>query len=69
MPSSWALDFTLALTFIAMMVPLLKDRPAIAAALAAGITALLGYALPYKLGLVAAAVVGILTGTFLERLK
>ena len=68
-PSSWALDFTLALTFIAMMVPLLKDRPSVAAALAAGVTALLGYALPYKLGLVAAALVGILTGTFLERLK
>lgn len=68
-PSSWSLDFTLALTFIAMMVPLLKDRPSVAAALAAGITALVGYALPYKLGLVAAAVVGILTGTLLERRK
>lgn len=66
-PSTWALDFTLALTFIAMMVPLLKDRPSIAAALAAGLTALLGSALPYKLGLVAAALVGILTGTALEK--
>lgn len=68
-PSSWSLDFTLALTFIAMMVPLLKDRPSIAAAFAAGLTALASYSLPYKLGLVAAALVGIVTGSLLEKRK
>ena len=66
-PSTWALDFTLALTFIAMVIPLLRDRPTTAAALTAGITALLANALPYRLGLVAAALVGILTGTILEK--
>jgi 4-azaleucine resistance transporter AzlC len=66
-PSTWALDFTLALTFIAMVIPLLRDRPSTAAALVAGITALLGYDLPFKLGLVAAALAGILTGTMLEK--
>ncbi len=66
-PSSWSLDFTLALTFIAIMVPLLKDRPSLAAALTAGITALLAYNLPFKLGLILAALVGILTGLWLER--
>lgn len=65
-PESWSLDFALPLTFIAMVVPALKNRPAIAAALSAGITALAAYALPYKLGLILAALVGIVVGTLLE---
>lgn len=65
-PASWPLDFTLPLTFIALMVPALKDRPAIVAALAAGATALLAYALPFKLGLITAALVGIGVGVLLE---
>ena len=65
-PESWPLAFALPLTFIAMVVPVLKTRPAVAAALAAGVTALLAHSLPYSLGLVLAAVVGIATGTILE---
>ncbi len=65
-PDSWPLDFALPLTFIAMVVPALKSRAAIAAALSAGVVALLAYALPYKLGLIPAALVGILVGTILE---
>jgi 4-azaleucine resistance transporter AzlC len=61
-PGSWPLDFTLALTFIALVVPALKDKAAVLAALAAGVTAVLAYPLPYKLGLVAAALAGILAG-------
>lgn len=65
-PDSWSLDFALPLTFIAMVVPVLKNRPMIAAALSAGVTALLAYSLPYKLGLILAALVGIVVGTLLE---
>ncbi len=65
-PDSWSLDFALPLTFIAMIVPVLKNRPAVAAALSAGLTALAAYSLPYKLGLILAALVGIAVGTFLE---
>jgi 4-azaleucine resistance transporter AzlC len=68
-PESWSLDFALPLTFIAMVVPVLKNRPAIAAALSAGVVALLAYSLPYKLGLILAALVGIAVGTFLEGRK
>lgn len=68
-PSSWSLDFTLALMFIALVVPAIKDYPTAAAALAAGVTAVAVYQMPYKLGLVAAALVGILVGAGLERLK
>lgn len=68
-PESWSLDFALPLTFIAMVVPVLKNRPAVAAALSAGMTALLASSLPYKLGLILAAFVGIAVGTFWEEKK
>src|SRR5689334_3238715 len=66
-PESWSLDFALPLTFIAMVVPVLKNRTAVAAALSAGIVALLAYTLPYKVGLILAAFVGIIVGTVLEK--
>ena len=66
-PASWSLDFALPLTFIAMVVPVLKNRPAIASALSAGIIALVANSLPYRLGLIVAAIVGIAVGTLLER--
>ena len=68
-PESWSLDFALPLTFIAMVVPVLKNQPAIAAALSAGIVALVTFSLPYKLGLILAALVGMIIGTGLEGRK
>ncbi|MCI0519727.1 MAG: AzlC family ABC transporter permease [Chloroflexi bacterium] len=65
-PPTWSLDFTLALTFIALVAPGLKDRPSAAAALSAGLTALAAHSLPYKLGLMAAGLVGIMVGLILE---
>jgi 4-azaleucine resistance transporter AzlC len=65
-PDSWSLDFALPLTFIAMVVPVLKGRPYIAAAVSAGVVALVAYSLPFKLGLILAALVGIVVGTYLE---
>jgi len=68
-PESWPLDFALPLTFIAMVVPVLKNRPAIASALCAGLIALLAYGLPFKLGLILAALTGIVVGTLLDGRK
>lgn len=65
-PASWSLDFALPLTFIALVVPNLKDRAGTAAAATAGIVALLATSLPYKLGLIVATFVGISIGIFLE---
>ncbi len=65
-PDGWALDFTLALTFIALVVPALRDRPSWAAALAAGAVALATVGWPYKLGLMAAALTGIAVGLWLD---
>jgi 4-azaleucine resistance transporter AzlC len=68
-PPGWGLDFALALTFIAILVPALTDRPTILAALVAGAVALLGAGLPYKLGLIAAACAGIIAGVAAGRLR
>jgi 4-azaleucine resistance transporter AzlC len=65
-PSSWSLDFTLALTFIALVVPNIKDWAGLSAGLVAGVVAVLAYGLPYKLGLMLAALVGILAGLLVE---
>jgi predicted branched-subunit amino acid permease len=65
-PASWGLDFTLALTFIALVVPLINDRPTLLAALSAGVVAVLAASLPYRLSLIAAALAGILVGLMLE---
>jgi len=69
LPESWPLDFALPITFIALVMPALRDRPAIAASLSAGVVALLAYDLPYKLGLMLAGLLGILVGTWLEGRK
>jgi len=65
-PKEWPLDFALPLTFIAMVVPILKNRPMAAAAVSAGLVALLAYSLPYRIGIILAALTGILVGTILE---
>lgn len=65
-PPGWALDFAIALTFIALVIPTLTDRPTVAAAAAAGFAAALTAGWPYKLGLVFAAVVGIAAGLLIE---
>jgi 4-azaleucine resistance transporter AzlC len=66
-PASWSLDFTLALTFIALVVPALEDRAGLAAALSAGFVAVLMAGLPLKLGLLLASLVGIGVGVWSER--
>ena len=65
-PDSWGLDFTLALTFIALVVPRLKDRASTGAAMAASVVVIIGFALPYKLGLMVAALIGIVVGMLIE---
>lgn len=68
-PPEWGLDFTLALTFIGIVVPTLKDRPNTMAALTAGLVAVLTFGWPYKLGLMAATLTGIGIGVWLENQK
>lgn len=66
LPAGWSLDFVIPLGFLAMVVPLVRERPAVAAVLGAGVTAIAAAGLPYKLGLVAAALAGITCGVLAE---
>jgi predicted branched-subunit amino acid permease len=66
LPQDWPLGFILPLTFIALVVPALKDRAGVAAAVAAGFTGLLAFYFPYRLGLLMAALIGILVGLGME---
>jgi len=65
-PAGWALDFTVPLTFIALAVPAIVDRPSAAAAVSAAVVAVAAAGWPYKLGLMAAALVGIGVGLAAE---
>lgn len=69
LPPEWPLDFALPLTFIAIVVPMLRDRPALAAAVSAGGIALFTHLLPFNLGLIISALVGIMIGMLLEERK
>ena len=68
-PASWSLDFASPLTFIALVVPTLKDHMSTTVALTSALTALLAIALPLKLGIALAALVGIAVGLTLELKK
>ena len=62
----WSLDFVLPLIFIAAAVPAIKDRTTGAASLSAGLAALVCAALPLNLGLITAALVGVIGGLVAE---
>ncbi len=68
-PAAWSLDFTLSLTFIAFVIPVLKDRASIIAALVAGVGAVAAYQLPLHLGLLVATALGIVAGVGIQRMR
>lgn len=65
-PVGWGLDFSVPLTFIALVVPALRDRIGLLVALSAGLAALLLVNLPLKLGMLTAILVGIAVGYLLD---
>jgi len=65
--ADWGLDIALPLTFIALVVPMLKDRAGLAAAITGGVVSILASGLPYKLGIIVAAFSGIAVGLWSER--
>ncbi|MBI3523274.1 MAG: AzlC family ABC transporter permease [Betaproteobacteria bacterium] len=66
-PASWSMDFVVALTFIALLAPLLGDRLMRIAAVVGGAVALAPQ-LPFKLNLIAAALCGAGAALLLEKL-
>jgi 4-azaleucine resistance transporter AzlC len=66
-PADLPLDFTLPLIFIALIVPNLRGKAAIFAALTAGLISVAAFGLPYKLALLLAAATGMGVGLWLDR--
>lgn len=66
-PASWSMDFVVALTFIGVLAPLLRDRAMAAAAVSGGLTSVF-LVLPLKLNLMAAALIGAAVGITMEKL-
>lgn len=66
-PASWSMDFVVALTFIALLMPLL-DKPMMRIAAAVGAAVALAPPLPLKLNLLAAALVGAGVALLLEKI-
>ncbi len=67
--AAWGLDFAMPVTFIGMIIPYLKNRPMWAAVIVSGIVSVLAFSLPHKLGLMLAALSGIITGLLLETIS
>lgn len=65
-PASWSLDFAVVLSFIALLVPAVRSRANLAAAIVAGAAALAFAGLPYRLSLVVASIGGIAAGMAIE---
>jgi len=66
-PPEWGLDFTVPLVFLVLLVLAVRDRATAEAAVVSGCVALLLAGLPYNLGLILAAAVGIAWGVWTER--
>jgi 4-azaleucine resistance transporter AzlC len=66
-PASWGLDFALPVTFLGMLVPMLRSRPVLACVVVASAAAVMLHGLPHQLGLIAATLLGVITGVLAAR--
>lgn len=58
-PASWSLDFAIPLSFVALVIPTLKNKKYLAVAALSALLSILFYSLPYKLGLICTALCAI----------
>ena len=65
-PESWALDFAIPITFLAMIAPMFRTAPHVIAALVAVVVSLLAAGMPYSLGLIIAGMAGMMAGAQAE---
>lgn len=66
-PAHWQLDFAIPLSFIAILATSVRNVSALAAAAASGVASVVLFAMPLKLGLIAACLVGLLAGLIAEQ--
>lgn len=61
-PTDWSLEFMTTIALMVMLVPMVKERAMLVAALAGGLGAVLMRGLPLRLGLIAGIAIGIAAG-------
>tara|TARA_X000000368_G_scaffold164074_1_gene129397 strand:+ start:331 stop:1053 length:723 start_codon:yes stop_codon:yes gene_type:complete len=66
-PENWELAFAIPLTFIAIVVPLIRNIPTIISAITSGLIAIFGQSLPWNTWIIVAALGGILIGASIEK--
>ncbi|MDP3671478.1 MAG: AzlC family ABC transporter permease [Telluria sp.] len=65
-PAEWGLGFAGTLAIVCITVPLIINSAALCGVLVASVTAVLAYGLPYKLGLLAAVMLGMASAMLIE---
>ncbi|MEP5727852.1 MAG: AzlC family ABC transporter permease [Sulfitobacter sp.] len=65
-PESWALDFAIPITFLAMIAPMFRTLPHVIAAFVAVVASLLCASVPYSLGIIIAGMIGMIAGAQAE---
>ena len=68
-PESWGLEYALVVTFLGMLIFMLRSRPTVICVLVAGCAALLFHNLPNQLGLIVATVLGVGAGLLSARME
>lgn len=68
-PEAWSLDFAIPLVFLALLVPAIRDRPGMVAAIVGGVVALVANDVAYNLGLIIGSLSGIAAGVAVERMR
>jgi predicted branched-subunit amino acid permease len=66
-PADWSLDFAIPLVFLSLVLPALHTRAHWGAAITASIAAAFTTSFPLKLGLISAALIGVIVGVVLDR--
>lgn len=66
-PASWSLEFAVPLSFIALVIPTLKNKNYLYVALFSSIVSVLLYSFPFRIGLILTALIAIALAAYLSR--
>ena len=67
-PAEWGLGFAGSLAILCLLIPMVANKAALCGVLVASATAVLAFGLPYKLGLLVAVLLGMVTAMLVEEL-
>ncbi|ULH17611.1 AzlC family ABC transporter permease (plasmid) [Deinococcus sp. KNUC1210] len=66
-PASWPLEFAVPLSFIALLIPVLRTKPQLLAAAVSALVAVAAHSLPFRLNLILGAACGVAVGLLAQR--